>query len=159
MIGGWQLSGLLNLTSGRPFTVYSGANTLTILCRGRQIAIIAPVTLGKLVRESGTNFWFDTATRALFSTPGPGEFSNVGRNYFIGPKQYQLDLALSKKFWITERMNFDLRVEATNVTNTPNFAIPNQVLNSSTAPFGRIRQSVQNDARRGFKLLGNLIFN
>lgn len=150
IIGGWQLAGNFIVGSGRPFTVFGAANTLSQ-------SVVTPANCNGCSRDMGvviqratpsTNYFFTAEQEALFSTPGPGEFSNVGRNYFIGPKQYQLDLALSKKFWITERMNFDLRVEATNVTNTPNFAIPNQVLNSSTAPFGRIRQSVQNDARR-----------
>lgn len=147
VIGGWQLAGNFIVGSGRPFTVFGAVPTLSQ-------SIVTPANcngcsrdMGQVIQREGTNYFFTAEQEALFSTPGPGEFSNVGRNFFIGPKQYQLDLALSKKFRFTERMNFDLRVEATNVTNTPNFAIPNQVLNAS-APFGRIRQSVQNDARR-----------
>jgi hypothetical protein len=148
VIGGWQLAGNFIVGSGRPFTVFGAANTLSQ-------SIVTPANcngcsrdMGEVIQRENTNYFFTAEQELLFSTPGPGEFSNVGRNYFIGPRQYQLDLALSKKFRLTERMNFDLRVEATNVTNTPNFAIPNQILNSSTAPFGRIRQSVVNDARR-----------
>jgi len=29
IVGGWDVAGILILESGRPFTVYSGANTLT----------------------------------------------------------------------------------------------------------------------------------
>ena len=147
IIGGWQLAGTFNLASGRPFTVYSAANTLSNV-------VVTPANcngcsrnLGSVVQVLGTNYYFTPEEQALFSTPEPGEFSNTGRNYFIGPRQFQTDASLSKKFKLTERFSFDMRIDARNLTNTPSFAAPNAVLNA-TAPFGRIRESVVNEARR-----------
>lgn len=147
VIGGWQLAGNFIAATGRPFTVYGAANTLSQ-------SVVTPANcnncsrdLGKVIQLLGTNYYFSEAEQSLFSTPAPGEFSNVGRNYFIMPGQYQLDLAMSKKFRLTEKIYFETRIEATNATNTPNFEAPNAVLNA-TAPFGRIRNSVTNTARR-----------
>ena len=102
--------------------------------------------MGKLVVESGRNFWFDSNTRAKFSAPAPGSTGNSGRNFFVQPRYFQTDASLSKQFRITERFNFDLRVDARNLTNTPSFAAPTAVLTSTI--FGRINDSVDSAARR-----------
>lgn len=151
IFGGWQLAGTLNLASGRPFTVYSEANTLSN-------AVVTPANCNNCSRNMGsifqqqlsngtsTNYYFTDEQRALFTNPAPGEFSNVGRNYFIGPKQFQTDASLSKKFRFTETLSFDLRVDAKNLTNTPSFGFPGAIIN--TAAFGEIRGSVISNARR-----------
>jgi hypothetical protein len=146
LIGGWQLSGLGNYSTGRPFTVYSGLNTFTnnvstpANCNG------CPRDLGEVVIENGTTFYFDAAKRAMFSQPAPGEFSNTGRNYFIAPPEFRFDTSLSKKFRITEKMNFELRVDARNVLNSVVYGFGTAVANSST--FGRIRTDILSAARR-----------
>lgn len=150
VIGGWQLAGTLNLASGRPFTVYAGVNTFSNVVSTTANCNGCSRDLGSVVQEgvpNSTTFYFTAEQRALFTTPAPGEFGNTGRNFFIGPRQFQTDISLSKKFRFTERYNFDIRVDARNLTNTPSFAFPNAVLNG-TAPFGRIRESVVSNARR-----------
>lgn len=144
--GGWQLAGNLVLSSGRPFTVYSGVNTFSSVVQSTVNCNGCPRNLGSVVQESGTNYFFTAEQRALFSPPAPGSNGNTGRNYFIGPRFFQTDLAVSKKFRINERFNFDLRLDARNVTNTPSFDAPTATLTLST--FGRIRDGVVSDARR-----------
>ena len=146
ILGGWQVAGTLNLASGRPFTVYSEANTLSN-------AVVTPAncnncsrSMGSIFQEQGTNYYFTAAQRAQFSNPAPGEFSNVGRNYFIGPKQFQTDISLSKKFGFTETTNFEVRVDARNLTNTPSFGFP--VTSYNTSSFGFIGGSTVSNARR-----------
>jgi len=151
ILGGWQLAGTLNLASGRPFTVFSESNTLSN-------AVITPANCNNCSRNMGTifqqalsngtttNAFFTPEQLALFSNPAPGEFSNVGRNYFIGPRQFQTDASLSKKFRFTESMNFELRVDARNLTNTPSFGFPGTSFNTGT--FGQIGGGVVSNARR-----------
>jgi hypothetical protein len=105
-----------------------------------------PRDLGAVVEESGTTFYFDAAKRAMFTQPAPGEFSNTGRNYFIAPPEFRFDTSLSKKFRITEKMNFELRVDARNVLNSVIYGFGTAVANSST--FGRIRTDILSGARR-----------
>jgi hypothetical protein len=145
-IGGWQLAGTVLLTSGRPFTVYSGLNTVSNVVNSTANCTGCSRNSGKLVLESGKNFWFDAATRALFSQTAPGSIGNTGRNFFLAPMYFQTDLSILKKFKITERMNFDLRADMRNLTNHPSFDNPTAV--TTNAIFGRINDSVTNNARR-----------
>ncbi len=146
VIGGWQLSGTLLLTSGRPFTVYSGLTTFSNVVNSTADCAGCTRDIGQLVVESGRNFWFDATARAKFTAPAPGSIGNTGRNFFLEPHYFQTDASLSKKFRITERINFDLRVDARNISNSPSFAAPTAVLTSTI--FGRINDSVNNAARR-----------
>ncbi|REJ78221.1 MAG: hypothetical protein DWQ47_01800 [Acidobacteria bacterium] len=145
IIGGWQLSGLTNYSSGRPMTIYSGlftfSNTVTTPanCSG------CPRTLGSVIEESGTSYLFSADQRAMFSSPEPGEFSDVGRNYFIGAPDFRSDASISKRFRFSETMGIDLRLDAKNVFNAVNYGLPTTSLNSST--FGRIRTTIDSSAR------------
>src|SRR6185436_5329657 len=85
IVGGWQVSGTTIWMSGRPFTVYSGINTVSNVVQSTADCNGCDRHIGTLVLE-GTrtprNFWFDSAARALFSAPVPGSIGNTGRNYF-----------------------------------------------------------------------------
>ena len=159
IIGGWQMSGTVVRASGRPFTVYSGANTVSNVVQSTADCSGCSRGIGKLVLESGRNFWFDATTRALFpaafTAPAPGSIGNTGRNFFIAPRYFQWDSSLSKKFKITETVNFSLRFDARNVLNNPSFDNPTAVITS--AIFGRINDSVTNNARR-IQVSGKLSF-
>jgi len=146
LIGGWQLSGTMNIASGRPFTVYSGANNFSNVVQSTADCNSCPRSLGTLIQENGTNYWFGINERAKFSMPLPGTLGNTGRNYFIGPKRFEMDMSISKNFKITERFNFDLRADAKNVFNVKHFGFPTATQNSTT--FGRIRDAVNSSARR-----------
>ncbi|HEV2881743.1 MAG TPA: TonB-dependent receptor [Pyrinomonadaceae bacterium] len=146
IIGGFQLSSSFIYQSGRPFTVYSGVNTISNVLQTPANCNGCSPDLGSIVQESGTNFFFTQEQRALFSAPAPGEFGNTGRNYFTGPKLFNLDLMLGKKIYFTESTNLELRAEMQNATNTPAFDFPTAVVTSNT--FGRIRGAVVNSARR-----------
>lgn len=155
VIGGWQMAGTVLWTSGRPFTVYSGINTLSNVVQSTADCSSCTRNSGQLVLESGRNFWFDAATRAQFSQPVTGSIGNTGRNFFLAPYYFQWDSSLSKKFRITERVSFDFRVDARNVLNNPSFDNPTAVFTSTI--FGRINDSVTNNARR-IQLSGKLSF-
>ncbi|HJS52156.1 MAG TPA: hypothetical protein VJ781_09685, partial [Pyrinomonadaceae bacterium] len=110
------------------------------------------------------NWWFSDTERNRFSQPLPGEQGNLPRNWFVGPSYFETDLSILRKFRITERVSFDLRVDARNLTNTPNFAAPSTVLpgtfNQSgfgSSIFGRINADVVNNARR-IQFGGKFIF-
>jgi hypothetical protein len=145
IVGGFELAGLTIWESGRPFTVYSGINTVsnvvqaTVNCNG------CTPDMGSVVQESGTNFFFNQDQRSKFSFPAPGQLGNTGRNFFTGPPLFRLDLTLGKKFAITEKSNLEFRAEMQNVTNTPAFGFPTATFTSST--FGRIRDTVVSSAR------------
>ena len=155
VVGGWQLAGTVLWASGRPFTVYSGLNTFSNVNQSFANCNSCPRDLGSLVERNGTNYWLSEAAEAMFSQPAPGELGNTGRNYFIGPRTFQTDISLSKKFRFTESVNFELRADARNLTNNASFGLPTATFNSTV--FGRIRDSVTSFARR-IQLSGKLNF-
>jgi hypothetical protein len=56
--------------------------------------------------------------------PGTRHFGNEGRNSLIGPHFRQFDFSIFKDTAITERVKLELRFEAYNLFNHPNFANP-----------------------------------
>jgi hypothetical protein len=75
----------------------------------------------------------------VFRTPLPGEVGDY-RDQIFGPGTWSLDMAMSKRFSVTERMALDVRVDAVNVLNHPEPANPN--LNLQTGVFGQITSKV-----------------
>jgi hypothetical protein len=150
IVGGWQVSGLFNYATGRPYTFYSGRNTVsnavqaTVNCNG------CPRNLGTLVEPNGIPVWITDQQVADFgiSQPLPGEQGNTGRNYFIGPIQFTTDASLSKKFRFTERWSFDLRVDAKNLTNTPTFGLSDAAMLFTSSSRGQINNTVLSFSRR-----------
>ena len=70
-----------------------------------------------------------TLNPAAFTTPAPGTFGNVPRNFLRGPDFRQIDLVLSKRFKFSETSNLEFRTEVFNVFNHANFDIPGSRLN------------------------------
>lgn len=168
LISGWQLSGGIRLTSGRPFSVYSGLSTFSNSVGSFANCSGCTRDMGKVIQAdpSGAgllrNWFFDPASQlAMFSQPAPGELGNLPRNFFIGPGYFETDASLLKKFKFTERFNFDLRIDARNLLNTPNFNAPSTVFPAngslSGSLFGRINADVVNNARR-IQVSGKLNF-
>jgi hypothetical protein len=146
--GGWEVTGFARVTSGRPFTVYAGTNTVssvvqaTANCTGCSAGEGTPF----LDSASGLVWFFDSNQRSKFSAPGPGEFGNLGRNAFVGPHYFELDASLLKRIPVTERWKLELRGDATNLTNSVMFGAPTADITSSI--FGRIRNTVTSGSRK-----------
>ncbi len=66
---------------------------------------------------------------AAFTTPAPGKFGNVPRNFLRGPNFQQFDLVFIKRFRFSESTNLEFRTEIFNVFNRANFDIPGSRLN------------------------------
>ena len=80
--------------------------------------------------------------REAFTVPQTARQGTLGRNALRGFLLGQLDLALRRRFALTERMNLQFRMDAFNLFNRSNFGDPVSDLNSglfgrSTAMFGR----------------------
>ena len=57
-------------------------------------------------------------------------FGNVGRNTVIGPPLFSVDFSLKKDMRFTERLRLQLRLDAFNAFNHPNFGSPNNSLSA-----------------------------
>jgi hypothetical protein len=54
----------------------------------------------------------------------------IGRNTFRGWALYEADLALARSFPIREGRSVQIRAEAYNLPNHPNYGIPGRILES-----------------------------
>jgi len=127
--GGWELSGIVTLMSGRPFTpVISRDNSLT----GNILDRPDLVGTAELDRKDPA-LWFNTSA---FVIPPAGRFGNAGRNILTGPGTNTVDFSLLRNHRFKEAHNVQFRAELFNVFNHPNFALPNRTADS--AQFGKI---------------------
>jgi hypothetical protein len=149
LLGGVQLAGVLRMYSGRPFTVFSGVNTLSQVVLTPASCRDCSPDLGSVILENGRNVFFDADQRSRFFAPAAGEFSNLGRNFFTGPRLFNIDLSLTKRFRFDESRNLELRIEAQNATNTPSFTVPDGNLTSfTTGNFGQILGTTTSSSRK-----------
>jgi hypothetical protein len=78
-----------------------------------------------------------TANPAYFTQAGPGQVGNLERNFINGPLYSVLDASLIKNIRITERIRFQMRVEAFNLLNHTNFGALNGANNDVTVATGQ----------------------
>jgi hypothetical protein len=146
LIGGWTISGQVIASSGRPMTVFAGTSTLSNVVQTPANCNACSPDFGSVHDEGGLVWYFTPEERAKFTTPGPGEFSNVGRNYFRGPGSWVMHMSLAKRTRIHGSQILEFRADGTNVLNHPTFGFP--TLTTTSATFGRIRNTVTSSSRQ-----------
>jgi outer membrane receptor protein involved in Fe transport len=140
LTNGWGLNGIVTVQSGAPFHMilglddYDGAGTFfpkpDVVGPIRYnysdpnnfldlTSFAAPCTPAL---DAGNNPAFDGSAGTC--QPGTRHFGNLGRNSLLGPHFRQLDFSIFKNTNITERVKLELRFEAYNLFNHPNFASP-----------------------------------
>lgn len=148
IIGGWQVNGILDWSSGFPFSVFSGFHTFTFYDAQTNVATTSgsgttnravfngsSTDIGN-VRETARGVEYLSAEeRAMFSTPAPGETGSA-RNLFEGPGFFQMDLGIFKNFQVSRSQRLELRVEIFNAFDTVNFSQPNFL--ATAGSFGTI---------------------
>jgi hypothetical protein len=83
------------------------------------------------------NALFDSSGNLVFRTPRPGERGNF-RDQVVGPGDWDLDMAISKRVRLNERINMEVRIDGTNILNHPQPANPNLSIQGGGSPFGTI---------------------
>ena len=134
VLGGWQTTGIVTATTGRPFTVFlqNGVNNGAPSWPNR-------IGNGKLDKGT-TDKWFDIDA---FVAPAPNTFGNSSRGTLYAPGNFNVDGSLSKNFNLTEKVVFKFRFEAFNLFNTPYFGFPNANIGGPTA--GQIRSTLSDN--------------
>ena len=163
VLGGFQLSGLASLMSGTPFYVVQ--NTAPNLNAGGSGQVPNQLAASIAYRNGiGLgNAYFDNSILGVNCTsncawaPETGaRFGNVGRNSLRGPGFKNLDLGLLRDFPFGEVLKLQLRVEALNALNHPNFANPNANI-SDPSTFGFITATT-GTAQRTMRVAARLSF-
>ncbi len=146
VLGGWRLSGLANVRSGRPFTVGANGNSTALggLRGGGLVGAFADCLRDGSLSSDERNIdrWFDTTA---FAVPNPVRLGTCGRNTLRGPNLSNFDASLVRTFdYFGEDRSLEFRWEVFNVFNTPQFGLPDRNLSGSAA--GRI-SSLAGDPR------------
>jgi len=133
ILGNWTWSGDFTIESGTPYTaqVFNSAAEVEEGANGSLRANYngQPIQLS----NSTVARWFNTDA---FTVPLPGTFGDAGRNTIIGPGEVLVDMAMTKTFPMKEMKSFEVRLQTSNVLNTPHFTGINTVVNSPL--FGQV---------------------
>ena len=70
------------------------------------------------------------ANPAAFAAPAPGQWGNASRNAITGPATFSLNASVARTFRIGNRLNFDWRIDATNVLNRVTYGSVNTLITS-----------------------------
>jgi hypothetical protein len=123
IIGGWQASGIVTLSTGRPYNVglSTGVNNGAPSWPNR-------IGDGKLENPTADK-WFDYTA---FVAPPANTYGNVARGVLYSPGVVQFDMSFTKNFKVTERVKVEFRFDAFNLFNTPLLGFPNSSIGSPT---------------------------
>lgn len=142
LIGGWQINSIISLMSGTPINIVQG-NAFNLNAGGSgqypdqvlpEVRILGGIGLG--------NPYFDRNAYAAVNIPATSaqRFGSAGRNNVIGPSFFNVDASLFKTVSFGERFKLQLRVEALNALNHPNFGNPQGDINNVN--FGYVTSTV-----------------
>jgi len=168
---GWELLSISSISSGSPFTVFSGIQQTGAGSNGvdRPDQIAKPnLSTARKVREDyfgrgnvdGLNLnadFFHTPIHVAGGTgPNQGVFGTLGRNSFRGPAFYNFDFALIKDTPFGSRksgaelVNLQFRGEFFNLFNIVTMGLPANI--TSGSGFGEISKTAGNSRQIQFSL-------
>ena len=155
IVGGWEISGVVDAQSGQPFSVAYNATTSSAypgLVSGRANQLADPYKNGTVLHSDGSTCTpsagasAPTRTKAQWFNPcafeGPGyktagvygaTYGTSGYNMLRGPRFQDWDMNLKKNVPWGDHYNLQLRADSFNIFNHPNFATPNATISNSSA--------------------------
>jgi hypothetical protein len=148
--GNWQWSGDWTIASGLPFTPHI-LGSFSDVARGsngtlRPDLTGQPISLSNPSKEK----WFNTGA---FVTPAVGSYGDARRNSIVGPGSLVFDMALTKVYTLKDNRMLEVRAQASNVFNRPQYASIDTTVDSPT--FGQVTsvgamRAIQTTARFRF---------
>jgi hypothetical protein len=121
----WEISPLVHVTDGNPFTVTTGVDNSLIDVNDDRPNLTNPSGLYTHAKiHSGKSINAQYINKAAFTANSLGTFGSSGRFAYRGPKFLQVDSALTRSFALHDAWTMNLRFEAFNVLNHPDFAAP-----------------------------------
>ncbi|MFY9558665.1 MAG: TonB-dependent receptor [Terriglobales bacterium] len=140
-LGGWQIGGVVEASTGAPFTPGIGGDALGVKSSDPNIDVpnlIAGPGCSTPVNPGNPVTYIKTQ---CFAVPNPITLrGNLGRNTLIGPGLVNFDFSVFKNNYIktiSDRFNAQFRAEFFNVVNHTNFSPPldhRNIFDSSGAP-------------------------
>jgi hypothetical protein len=179
LLGGWQVSTIVSLQTGYPFTaginqprarsgVGAGGTNIDYpdVVAGVNLSDVTKgVSRGCLGVAQGTplgtpEMWFDPCA---FAIPTLGFLGNAGRNSLRGPGFANVNLAFVKENPVGGSRRIQLRAELFNLFNRANFGMPNRIVFAGRAdvepPLGTAgRITITNGPSRQLQLSARFTF-
>jgi hypothetical protein len=149
-LGGWSLSGVATLQSGRAYSLFSGTNNLNASNNNRLLDL--PNTLIRC-GSCATPIQLASGITKAQLTPAAGTLGTLERNTERTDGLVDVGFSLSKDFRLTERVRMQFRGELYNAFNVANFNAVDNVLVSPN--FGRYTSAF--DPRRA-QLVARVVF-
>src|SRR5260370_2605650 len=131
--GGWALDGIVHARAGFPITLLNAEQSTGVSFENAfrpNLAAGQPNWIADRSAPGGRRL-----NGAAFRAAADSRAGNLGRNALNGFGMSQVDLAMRREFSVGERLSLQLRIEAFNALNHPNFADPVRFLASPL--FGR----------------------
>src|SRR6202162_2957294 len=163
--GGWDLGVIWSMATGSPVDIMDGQDRSNI---GSSSMDRPNAVAGQSFQLSNPtpNEWFNVQGFAL---QPQYTFGNLGRNTVVGPPLFSVDSSIKKDMRFTERLKLQLRLDAFNTFNRPNFGSPGNGLsadhldaNSVPIPgsggFGTITSLNSNVSMRQLQVSLKLVF-
>jgi outer membrane receptor protein involved in Fe transport len=115
LFGGWRLAGIMNISSGQPYSVTFTSQVLG-WPSGRADIVGDPEPANQTIDQ-----WFNPAA---FAEPAEFTFGNSARNMLFGPGFFSWDAGLFKTAQLTDTLRMEVRAEFFNLLNRANFDLP-----------------------------------
>lgn len=122
-VGGWQLNGIVVLTSGTPYTITASGDIANV---GNTFVQADQVGNPHLQHPTPAE-WINTSA---FVTPSAYTFGTSGRNTLRSDWYRNADLSVFRTFPVTQTSGFEFRLEAFNAFNNVVFSAPGAVVNN-----------------------------
>ncbi len=137
VFGDWQWNGDWTIASGTPFSPRIVGNT-TDVSRGSNGTLRPNVTgVPVALSNPSVSAWFNTAAFApAVDSSGNTVFGNARRNSIVGPGSLVFNMAMTKTFPLKENRFVEVRAQASNVFNKPQFVGIDT--NFSSPTFGQV---------------------
>jgi hypothetical protein len=171
--GGWQFLNITSLTSGPPFSVYSGIQQTGAGAGGTDrpdLLSMPDFSTSRAMREdyfgrgpnkdnnytnNNDSFFFTPINLPGGTGPNLGRFGTLGRDTFRGPGFHQFDVSLIKNTPLGHRGNgefaiLQFRAEFFNIFNIVNFGLPSNIVRGSG--FGIISHTAGSSRQIQFSL-------
>ena len=141
LLSNWAVYAVLHVNSATPFTVITIGGYPIFGYWRPNIVPGVPFYLPDATQPGG-----DRLNSAAFVAAPNGEQGNLPRNYFRGFPTDEIDLAVSRRLALSERVSLFFRVEYFNLFNHPMFGPPSANFNNFiTSPtFGEITATQNN---------------
>jgi len=147
-ISGWEIAGLVRVQAGDAVPISQATNFNSAL--GYALQRPNRISDPNAFTNRSASEWFNVAA---FTTAPMFTIGNSSRNPIRGPGLQNADVMIGKTFRVAERVNFEFRAEAFNVSNTPPLNDPNASFGS--AAFGTITTAGN---PRDFEFAGKIRF-